>query len=131
MALLLDYATTIYEWLSGFAPTYRLPISEGTFDDEHPQPNEYITYSASISNFSQQFIQAITLYSKSTGYTNLMELVDRIERAIGETGIVLHKEWGNVAIYKGSPFYQDKTDEDSTIRAGYINLLVTIYQADV
>lgn len=131
MSLTRDYATLLYDWLLNFAPTYRRPIQEGLFDKNNPQPNEYISFSAEVGNFNTDFIQAITVYSKSTGYDKLMDIVDDIESAIGESGIKVEDEWGFITIYKGSPFYQDKEDEDSSYRAGYINLLVRVYQKNV
>ena len=128
MGLTRNYATTLYEWLSGFAPTFRRPLQQGIFDENNPQPNEYITYSADVGNFNTDFIQAITIYSKSTAYTNLMGIVDAIESAIGEGGVKVEDEWGYLTIYKGSPFYQDKEDEDESYRAGYVNLLVRVCQ---
>lgn len=126
-----NYSTTIFNWLSGFCPTFRSPIDELTFDNEHPKPNEYIEYSSSTGNFASSFIQSLTIYSKSTAYTNVMNIADAIESAVGEKGIILREDWGYVKIEKGNPFYQDKIDEDSEYRAGYINLLVTIYQKKV
>lgn len=123
-----DYATTLYNWLSTFAPTYREPVQ---FDSENPMPDEYISYSADVGAFGQEFIQAITIYSKSTAWTYVHDIADDIEEAIGEHGIVLRNEWGYIKVMKGNPFYQDKPDEDSSIRAGYINLLLTIYQKNV
>ena len=131
MSLTRNYATTLYNWLSGFAPTFRRPIQEGYFNEDNPQPNEYISYSAEAGNFNTAFIQAITIYSKSTSYNNVMQIVDEIESAIGESGCKVEGEWGFITIYKGSPFYQDKEDEDSSYRAGYINLEVRVYQYDV
>ena len=131
MGLTRNYATTLYEWLSGFAPTFRSPILSTMFDDENPKPNDYIEYSADVGNFNTEFIQAITVYTKSTGFSNLMNIVDSIESAIGEKGIKIADEWGYITIYKGTPFYQDKPDEDDSIRAGYINLLVRVYQNNV
>lgn len=128
MGLTKDYATTLYEWLSKFAPTYRSPVLSTVFDENNPQPNEYIEYSANMGNFNSDFIQAITIYSKSTAYTKVMEIVDKIESAITENGIRVRGNWGYITIYKGSPFYQDKTDEDDTIRAGYVNLLIRVCQ---
>lgn len=128
MGLTKDYATTLYEWLSKFAPTYRSPVLSTVFDENNPQPNEYIEYSANMGNFNSDFIQAITIYSKSTAYTKVMEIVDKIESAITENGIRVSGDWGYITIYKGSPFYQDKTDEDDTIRAGYVNLLIRVCQ---
>lgn len=128
MGLTKDYATTLYEWLNKFAPTYRSPVLSTVFDENNPQPNEYIEYSANMGNFNSDFIQAITIYSKSTAYTKVMEIVDKIESAITENGIRVSGNWGYITIYKGSPFYQDKTDEDDTIRAGYVNLLIRVCQ---
>lgn len=128
MGLTKDYATTLYEWLSKFAPTYRSPVLSTVFDENNPKPNEYIEYSANMGNFNSDFIQAITIYSKSTAYTKVMEIVDKIESTITENGIRVSGGWGYITIYKGSPFYQDKTDEDDTIRAGYVNLLIRVCQ---
>lgn len=131
MTMTRDYATTLYNWLSDFAPTYRRPIQEGLFDANNPQPNEYISYSAEVGNFNGEFIQAITILSKSTSYNNIMDIVDDIESEIGEGGVKVSDTWGYMTIYKGSPFYQDKEDEDSSYRAGYVNLLIRIYQNNV
>lgn len=131
MGLTRDYATTLYEWLNNFAPTFRRPIQEGMFDAENPRPNEYITYSAGVGNFNTNFIQAITIYSKSTSYTGVMSIVDDIEGAIKENGTRIEDDWGYIIIYKGSPFYQDKEDEDSSYRAGYVNLLVKVCQYEI
>ena len=131
MSLTRDYATTLYQWLSSFAPTFRRPIQEGTFDADNSEPSEYISYSADVGNFNTEFIQAITVFSKSTGYNNLMTIVDNIENAISESGVRVEDDWGYITIYKGSPFYQDKEDEDSSYRAGYINLLIRVCQYNV
>lgn len=128
MGLTKNYATTMYNWLSKFAPTFRSPILSSVFDEQNPQPNEYIEYSANMDNFNSDFIQAITIYSKSTAYTKIMEIVDKIESTITENGIRVSSDWGYITIYKGSPFYQDKPDEDDTIRAGYVNLLIRVCQ---
>lgn len=131
MALTQDYATALYGWLSEFAPTFRQPVLDGMFDEENPKPSEYISYSAEVGNFNTEYIQPITVYSKSTGYTRVMEIVDAIEGAIAEEGTKIEAEWGFITVYKGSPFYQDKEDEDSNYRAGYINLLVRVCQFEV
>ena len=128
MNLTFNYASALYEWLSNFAPTFRRPIQEGFFNASNPEPNEYITYSADAGRFNTDFMQSITIYSKSTSYTRLMEIVDAIEDAIGEGGTKIDAELGYITIYKGSPFYQDKEDEDSSYRAGYVNFIVRICQ---
>lgn len=128
MNLTENYAKTLYNWLSNFANTYRTPV---IFDAENPQPNEYIEYSAQVGNFASQFIQPIIIYSKSTSYKYVWQIADQIEQAVTEHGILLRDDWGYIKVEKGSPFYQDKPDEDDSICAGYINLLLTIYQKNV
>lgn len=131
MGLTRDYSTTLYEWLSQFAPTFRSPILSTLFDEDNPKPSDYIEYSSDVGNFNSEFIQAITIYTQSTGFSKLMDIADRIENAIKEDGIKVKGDWGYITIRKGSPFYQDKPDEDDTIRAGYINLLIRVYQYNV
>lgn len=127
-----DYATTLYNWLNQFAPTFREPVTDNMFNDKtNPKPNDYITYSALAGNFGGTFIQPISIYSKSTAYSHIMDISDAIEKAIGENGIRLNEDWGVLTIYKGNPCYQDKMEEDTAYRAGYINLEVTIYQYKV
>ena len=128
MNLTQKYVTTLYNWLSKFTTIYREPVQ---FDADNPQPNEYITYSAVVNNFAEQFIQPITIYSKSTSYKYVWEIADAIESDISERGIVIRDEWGYLKIEKGNPFYQDNSDEDTSIRAGYVNLQITIYQKNV
>lgn len=130
MGLSRQYATTFYNWLATTTgkPVYREPIQ---FDAENPMPDEYITYSANFGNFASNFYQAITIYSKSTGWNYVMDIVDSIEQAVNERGVIIRDTWGYMTIEKGDPFYQDKPDEDSSIRAGYVNLLINIYQKQV
>lgn len=121
-----DYATLLYEWLSEFAPTFRSPVLSTMFDENNPRPSEYIEYSANAGNFNTDFMQAITLYSISTSYSRLMDIVDDMENAITDNGAIISADWGYITIYKGSPFYQDKPDEDDNIRAGYVNMIIRI-----
>lgn len=128
MGLSKNYASTLYEWLNSIAPTFRSPL---VFDKDHPAPDEYIEYSVSVGNFNTEFIQPITIYSQSTGFNNLMEIVDNIESQVTEKGLKLQDDWGYIVIHKGTPFAQDKPDEDESVRASYVNLLVKIYQYEV
>ena len=127
---LKNYATTLYEWLEEVSrvKVYREPIE---FDEDHPAPSEYITYSASVGNFATEFLQPITINSKSTAWTKVMDIVDNLESAITEKGTKVVSDWGIMTIHKGSPFAQDKTDEDSSYRSAYVNLLIKIYQKNV
>lgn len=130
MSLIKNYASTFYDWLKDVSgvEVYREPIN---FNEDEPAPNEYITYSASVGNFGTNFLQPLTIYSKSTAWTKVMDIAERIEDAVGERGIIVFDDWGIITIEKGDPFYQDKPDEDGSNRAGYVNLLINIYQKKV
>ena len=130
MGLTRNYGTSLYNWLSQFADTFREPVTPKQLENKG-NPTEYITYSSTSGNFSGSFIQPISIYSKSTAYSHIMDIVDAIENAIGEHGIRLNATWGTLTIYKGNPFYQDKAEEDTAYRAGYVNLEITIYQYNV
>jgi len=121
-----DYSKTIYKWLSQFATTY-----EDEVPDNITPPNEYIVYNTMVSSFDESFIQSISIYSKNTNYTNVKQIADNIEKEITEHGIALRRDYGNVIIYKGSPFYQNKDETDENYKAGYINLEIKIIQKNV
>jgi hypothetical protein len=131
MGLTRDYATKIYEWLNGFAPTFREPVLSSLFNEENQRPSDYISYSADVGNFNSEFIQAVTIYSQSTSYNRVMDIADAIESEVGENGIKVSAEWGYITIRKGTPFYQDKPDEADDVRAGYVNLLIRVYQKNI
>lgn len=131
MGLTENYARALYDWLSTFCEVFREPILEGSFDNDNPKPDEYITYSSLVGSFGNEFTQPITIYSKSTSYAKVMDIVDAIESAVTEHGLKITKDWGYIVIYKGNPFYQDKEDEDDSYRSGYVNFTVTVYQKNV
>ena len=70
-------------------------------------------------------VQIYTL--NTTSYERVIKVVDKIEQAVTEAGTLIGDDEIKIKIDKGSPFYQDKQDEDETVRAGYINLIITIY----
>jgi hypothetical protein len=130
MGLSKDYATALYDWLKDVSgvEVFRQPIE---FDEDEEQPNEYITYSSYVGSFATEFMQSITIYSKSTSWAKVMDIVDKLESAITEHGVKVVEDWGIMTIHKGNPFAQDKPDEDSSYRSAYVNLLIKIYQKNV
>lgn len=113
----------IYQWLSQFATTYRGVLPAGTTPE-----SPYLQFSGYYDNFATQFILPVQIYTRpTTSYAGVIEIADKIDKAVGEGGILISDADIKIKIDKGSPFYQDKADEDETVRAGYINLLVTIY----
>lgn len=110
-------------WINSICPAYRGVLPRGA-----QLPDVYVQYNAYSGNFATQFIQPLTIYAKgTTSISDVLEVVDDIESAIGDGGLLLHFNDMNIYIVKGNPFYQDLVDVDETIKAGYVNLLVTIY----
>lgn len=113
----------IYDWLSQFATTYRGVLPAGLTPDK-----AYLQYSGYYDSFSTQFILPVQIYAlNTTSYEQVLQLADKIESAVTEAGVLIGDKDLKIKIMKGSPFYQDKNDEDETVRAGYINLEVTVY----
>lgn len=120
---ILTVGQMLYQWLSQFAPTYRGVLPAG-IKPESP----YLQFSGYYDNFATQFILPVQIYQlNTTSYEGVLQLADKIESAVTEAGILISDTDIKIKIEKGSPFYQDRTDEDETVRAGYINLIITIY----
>lgn len=123
MSNILKFGQIIYQWLSQFATIYRgvLPAGKTPEDD-------YLQFSEYFDNFATQFILPVQIYTlKTTSYERVLNLADKIEKAVTEAGVLIGDDTMKIKIEKGSPFYQDKQDEDETVRAGYINLIITVY----
>ena len=120
---ILTVGQMLYQWLSQFAPTYRGVLPAG-IKPESP----YLQFSGYYDNFATQFILPVQIYQlNTTSYEGVLQLADKIESAVTEAGILISDADIKIRIEKGSPFYQDKQDEDETVRAGYINLIITVY----
>ena len=120
---ILTVGQMLYQWLSQFATTYRGVLPAG-IKPESP----YLQFSGYYDNFATQFILPVQIYQlNTTSYEGVLQLADKIESAVTEAGILISDADIKIKIEKGSPFYQDKQDKDETVRAGYINLIITVY----
>lgn len=116
------FGQVIFDWLNSIAPTYRgvLPAGEKTAD-------LYLQIGGYYDSFAKPFIFPVQIYKKNTtSYLSVVQTADAIGDLVGE-GLIIVDDGIRIKIEKGSPFYQDKPDEDETIRAGYVNLEITIY----
>lgn len=78
--------------------------------------------------FATSFVFPVQIYAqKTTSYSSVLLIADEIANAVGDGGILMSGDGIKFRIMKGSPFYQDRADEDETVRAGYVNLEITIY----
>lgn len=117
------FGQKIYEWISDFAPTYRGVLPAGV------QPEDlYIRFNGVYDDFATQFIFQLFIYKhNTTSYSSVILLADKIGAAVGQNGLLIGDDNIKIKIDRGSPFYQDAQDEDETVRAGMVNLIVTIY----
>ena len=118
------FGQKIYKWLSKFAPTYRGVLPAGTV----PEEDVYLRMDGYYDLFATSFIFPVQIYTqKTTSYSSVLLIADEIANAVGDGGILMSGDGIKFRIMKGSPFYQDRADEDETVRAGYVNLEITIY----
>lgn len=114
-------------WLEQFAEAYNGILPPTNVKEP---ADEYIQYNLYTDDFTKPFIQPISIYKQRT--TSMLRpwlLADKIGDAIGEGGLYLKDPETNtvVKINKGSPFAQNKPDEDETVRAVFVNLEITVY----
>lgn len=118
------FGKAIYEWLSQFASTYRGLLPAG----RAPEKNVYLRVDGYYNKFATAFIYPVQIYAlNTTSYSSVLLIADEIGNAIGDGGVLIIKDDVRFLITKGDPFYQDKGDEDETVRAGYINLEISVY----
>ena len=123
MGNILKVGQLLFQWLSQFATTYRGVLPAGVTPE-----NKYLQYSGYVDYFAQQFILPVQIYTiGTTSYADVLDIADKISEAVTEAGTLIGDDTVKIKIDKGSPFYQDKQDEDETVRAGYVNLIITVY----
>lgn len=118
------FGEKIYEWLSEFATTYRNVLPAGVEPEE-----TYILIEGISDYFSMPTTFPVNIYKrKTTSPRSVLLIADAIGDAVGESGLLLVDDDIKIAIYKGSPFYQDRTlENDETTKAGMVNLTITVY----
>lgn len=118
------FGEKIYEWLSQFATTYRNVLPAGVEPEE-----TYILIEGISDYFSMPTTFPVNIYKrKTTSPRSVLLVADAIGDAVGESGLLLVDDDIKIAIYKGSPFYQDRTlENDETTKAGMVNLTITVY----
>lgn len=120
---ILTVGQMLYQWLSQFAPTYRGVLPAGVTPEK-----KYLQYDGYVDYFATQFILPVQIYTLgTTSYADVLDIADKISEAVTEAGTLIGDDTVKIKIDKGSPFYQDKQDEDETVRAGYVNLIITVY----
>lgn len=123
MGNILKVGQLLFQWLSQFATTYRGVLPAGVTPEK-----KYLQYDGYVDYFATQFILPVQIYTLgTTSYADVLDIADKISEAVTEAGTLIGDDTVKIKIDKGSPFYQDKQDEDETVRAGYVNLIITVY----
>ena len=123
MGNILKVGQLLFQWLSQFATTYRGVLPAGVTPEK-----KYLQYDGYVDYFATQFILPVQIYTLgTTSYADVLDIADKISEAVTEAGTIIGDDTVKIKIDKGSPFYQDKQDEDETVRAGYVNLIITVY----
>lgn len=117
------FGKRFYEWLSQFGTVYRGVLPVGVEPDDL-----YLRFDGYVDRFATAFVMPIQIYKHNTSsFSSVLQIAKEIGNTVGEGGLLVIYDDVRFKIEKGSPFYQDKQDEDETVRAGYINLEITIY----
>ena len=123
MGNILKVGQLLFQWLSQFATTYRGVLPAGVTPEK-----KYLQYDGYVDYFATQFILPVQIYTLgTTSYADVLYISDKISEVVTEAGTLIGDDTVKIKIDKGSPFYQDKEDEDETVRAGYVNLIITVY----
>lgn len=121
------FGEKFYTWLSSVVGkdvgVYRGVLPAGKIPE-----NIYVVFNGVADDFARPFIMPIRIYAKNTSsFRSVITVANSIESAITSAGLLVIYPNVRFKVEKGSPFYQDMADEDETIRAGYVNLEITIY----
>ena len=116
-------AKLLIKWLNEVTgiPAYQDPVSS-----EAKLP--YISLNVSIGDFATATLQQLTIWTRSdSSYAEAYNYADKIEKALGNVGVLADNDDCILWIKKGSPFAQNKLDDTTTIRAVLMNLEISAY----
>ena len=118
-----DQTKAIIRWLSD---TVEIPVFQEPINSNQPQP--YISLGSSVGDFSSAINQQITIWTRSdSSYEEAYRYTDLISERLGDSGDITKGNECILWIKKGSPFAQNKIDNEKTIRAVLINLEISMY----
>lgn len=115
---------TLYNFFSQFLPAYE----ENSVPDGATLP--YITYSVVIGSWNEDLALTCSVWYRDTSWAKCNAKSREIGDAIGMGGIMLPCDGGAVWIKRGTPFAQNMSDDDDTIRRKYINITAEFISAN-
>jgi hypothetical protein len=118
---MVNQATALIAWLNTILTTYQEPVP-----DTAVLP--YISLGFEQPRNAEPVNQQLTIWTRSeNSYAQAYGYATAIETALGEVGIIVDGANCKLWIKKGSPFVQNRNDDERTIRAVLVNLEISYY----
>ena len=113
----MDKYEALYKFYSSFGiPAYE----ENSVDDKAKMP--YLTYEVITASFDADSVAiSCQLYFKSKDLTEIDRLAEKISAALSG-GVCLKCDNGYIALYKGTPFAQNRPTGDKSVKCKYLNI---------
>lgn len=122
MGNILTYKQSIYDFLKEFAQPYdtnQVPANNQGLNNDLKVNFPYITYNSTLENWDSDGLLQIYIYDDSNSALKVWTIASEIEEKVKEGYII-----NDIIIHKGSPFAQQVTQEDKTIKCLYLNLKI-------
>ena len=119
-------AAAIYQFWNSFdIPAYE----ENSVPEDAKFP--YITYQLVTDSFDNDVQMAVSVWYRSSSWTEANAKAEEISQAIGQGGKTIKCDGGRIWIKRGSPFAQNMGDAtDSLIKRKYLNITAEFMTAN-
>ena len=132
-----NYEQILTEWLGAFVDSVTIDstLVPLVFRDHAPTAEQiqefgdkvYCVYSLFEGSFGQQVVQPISLFSYSSR-EKVFAKKELMVNALLNNAVLIKGDDIIVKFTSGSPFVQDRTEEDEHIKGYYVNVLATVYR---
>lgn len=114
-------AKALIGWLNkNVIDTWQEPVTD--------KPLPYASLGYIEGEFAEPVLQQITIWTRSdSSYASAYSYADTLSELLGENGVLLDGTGIKLWIKKGSPFVQNRNDDELTVRAVLINLEISYY----
>lgn len=87
----------------------------------------YITFELCNSGFFEHSVVETKVWTKSESLNPVLEILEKIEKAIPHEGVTLDVEGGAVAFYRATPFIEYCPDENPAYKVGRVRIETVSY----
>lgn len=129
-----NYEQILCEWLANFVDV-NADGNPLVFRNDAPTLEEveafgdkvYCVYTVFEGGFGQQVAQPISLFSYGSRQ-KVFNKKELLSQALLNNAVVINGNNIKVKFTSGSPFVQDRTDADASIKGYYVNIVATVYK---